>query len=118
MRNIWIVLLACLIVTAALRAESAEEMASNCKDIPSAAIADGKIAIPQDFNSGVCWGAFASLQAAIRFPFYDICAPENSTRSQLIQVFLAYMRQHPEKLNEDFFLAIYGATRQAFPCRK
>jgi hypothetical protein len=121
MKRLLLVLLAALIVIPSLRAESAEEMASNCKSIAAAKISEGQVGIPQDFGSGVCWGAFASLQKAITLARDGIrvlgaCVPTDASRTQLIQVFLEYSRRHPEQLDQDFFIVAVRAAQQSFPC--
>jgi CTP synthase (UTP-ammonia lyase) len=107
--------------------ESAEEMVSNCKWIAEAKVSDDQIEIPTDFHSGVCWGAFGTIQKAISVvpysfpkegPLLGVCAPENSTRSQLIRIFIAYTERHPEKLHKDYFFIAIAALKEAFPCPK
>jgi len=114
-----------LLMTPFARSESAEEMVSNCKAVADAKISGDRIAFPLDFSSGVCWGAFGTFQEAIRIgpskagkPYFSICAPPESTRSQLIQVFLVYARRHPEQYHESFFDVAFQASQEAFPCSK
>lgn len=113
------------------RAQSAEEMVSNCEAISEAKIVGDHISLPQDFQSGVCWGAFLSFQSAIRYadntnvdgskskfyrPLFQICAPPDSTASQLIKVFMNYASRHPEQLSKDYFRVALSANKEAFPC--
>jgi Rap1a immunity proteins len=105
------------------RADSAEEMVSNCRDVAAAKVlSDGTVMVPQDFDSGMCWGAFTSFNKAThivdekRKPFFGICYPPDVSISQEIKVFLAYVDKHPEKLNEDYFFVALTANREAFPC--
>ncbi len=80
----------CLVLLTALlafpmtaRAESAEEMVSACREVADATVAGEKVEFKQDFASGLCWGAFASIQAAIVMRIADghadttlgVCAP-------------------------------------------
>lgn len=92
-------------------AETTEEMVSSCEAISAAGvISGGQVSLPQDFNSGVCWGAFASIQTAVIMvdsntlkPFFGLCVPAGSTRTQLIQIFLVYAQAHPEEYQKDYF---------------
>ena len=108
-------------------AQSAEEMASNCKGVAEARIIESGVAIPQNFQNGVCWGAFGTLLTAISIvpksfpkdgPVLGVCAPENSTQSELIKIFMAYTTRHPEQLHKDYFFVALAALREVFPCPK
>jgi hypothetical protein len=111
--------------TLSCHGETAEEMISSCRAISTAKVTDGKVALPEDFNSGVCWGAFAMAQKMTRFfydksgttPIFGICAPSKSTRTQLIQVFEQYATRHPERYHEDFWVVAQDALHEAFPCK-
>ena len=101
--------------------ESTEVMLSACRPIAKAEIFEDKVTIPQDFPAGTCWGAFAVLQEIIRHTdrgrrVYSICAPANSTRSQLIAVFVDYTGKNPQRLHEDFFNVAVDSLRVSFPC--
>jgi hypothetical protein len=107
--------------------QSAEEMASNCKGIVDAKIVNDQIAVPSDFQSGVCWGAFGTIQTIVTIvprsfpqngPLFEVCLPHEGTRSQLIRIFMAYTERHPERLHEDYFFIATTALKQAFPCGK
>jgi len=105
------------------RAETTEEMVSFCKAISTAKIVSGQISLPQDFNSGVCWGAFATIQTVVTIadpntlkPFFPVCVPAGSTRTQLIQIFLVYAQAHPEEYQKDYFAVALTSMRKAFPC--
>ena len=119
------------------RAQSAEEMASDCKGIVQAKVYDEgekgmALSIPDNVSSGTCWGAFLSFQSAIFYvgyeypdgthsqtprPFFGICAPTDVSTSQLIKVFVHYTDAHPEKLNDGFFQVALDAGKYAFPCK-
>ncbi|MGA3081415.1 MAG: Rap1a/Tai family immunity protein [Terracidiphilus sp.] len=107
--------------------QSAEEMVSNCKWISESKVSADQIEIPTDFHSGVCWGAFGTLQTAITVvpysfpkegPLLGVCAPEKSTESQLIRIFIAYTERHPEQLHKDYFFVAIAALKEVFPCPK
>lgn len=107
--------------------QSAEEMASNCKGIVEAKIVNDQLAAPSDFQSGVCWGAFGTIQTIVTIvprsfpqngPLFEVCLPQEGTRSQLIRIFMAYVERHPERIHEDYFFIATTALKEAFPCRK
>jgi hypothetical protein len=104
-------------------AETTEEMASSCKAVSAAQVANSHVSLPQDFNSGVCWGAFGTIQTAVTIvdpitlkPFFGVCVPAGSTRTQLIQIFLVYAQAHPEEYQKDYFVVALTSMSKAFPC--
>jgi hypothetical protein len=105
-------------------AETTEEMVSSCKAISTQGqVTNGRVSLPQDFNSGVCWGAFGSLQTAVTFVdpttlkhFLFVCVPPGTTRTQLIEIFLVYARAHPEEYQKDYFVVALNSINKAFPC--
>jgi hypothetical protein len=136
LKNFSVVLLLGILSIAVAHAEIAEEMASNCREIVQAKVLNEgdkgtAVAIPSDLSSGICWGAFLSFQSAIMVvgneypdgthsptprPFFAACAADAST-SQLIKIFVHYIDEHPERLNQDFFFVAIVATQKAFPCK-
>jgi hypothetical protein len=103
--------------------ETAEEMVSSCKAISTSTVNNGHVILHQDFASGVCWGAFGSIQAVITFvdpntvkPLFYACVPPGSTRTQLIQVFLVYAQAHPEEYQKDYMIVVLTSLQKAFPC--
>jgi hypothetical protein len=114
-------------IVPSIRAQSAEEMISNCKELSEAKISDHKIAVPQDFESGVCWGAFGTVLDAIFVvpdsfpkdgPMLHVCAPQEVTVTEIIQIFIAYTKQHPEQLHKEYFFVALAALKGAFPCQR
>jgi hypothetical protein len=104
-------------------AETTEEMVSSCRAISAAKVVGEQVSLPHDFASGVCWGAFASIQTVVTIadqksmkPFFDVCAPAESTRTQLIQIFLVYAQAHPEEYQKDYFAVALTSMHKAFPC--
>jgi len=103
-------------------AESTAEMLSSCKSVAEAEIRDQGAIFPQDYRSGMCWGAFNTLQSLIvktntdGRPMVGICAPAETRRTQLIAVFNDYARRNPQRHHEDFFNVAIDALRTAFPC--
>lgn len=107
----------------ACHAETTEEMVSSCKAISTATVIDRKVTLPQDFASGVCWGAFGTIQTETAIvdkdtlkPLFHVCAPTEGTRTQLIQIFLVYAQAHPEEYQKDYFVVALTALQKAFPC--
>jgi hypothetical protein len=117
-------LLICLLtVPMSASAESVLEVESKCRTIASVEIrANGIVHLPLDADTQFCWGAFAAIQAVIflldengQFLF-RVCAPQESTRVQLIKVFLKYSNQHPELGHLPFGMTAINALVEAFPC--
>ncbi len=119
------VLIAAVLVLSSSRAqaETAEDMLSACRVVADAAASGEDLTLPANFNSGLCWGAFAAIQQATRLiptpqsaRTFQVCSPEQSTRTELVHVFLDYVHAHPERLHDDFFFVAVSALRGAFPC--
>ena len=126
-----VVLLLGILSVAVTRAQSAEEMSSNCKGIVNARVEGDSISAPSTIQAGICWGAFLSFHEAIFIvgheymdgtpspyprPFLNVCAAD-ATTSQLVKVFVHFTDQHPERLNKDYFQVALYAAREAFPCK-
>jgi hypothetical protein len=110
-----------------IHAQNAEEMVSNCKELSEAKISDHRIEVPQNFESGVCWGAFGAVLDAIFIvpdsfpkdgPMLHVCAPKEVTLTELVQIFMAYTKAHPEQLHKEYFFVALAALKGAFPCSK
>ena len=106
-------------------AETAQEILSACRPIARANLSGGKgkVTGPDTFTAGKCWGAFTVIQNAIErvddrmLLIYNICPPAESTRTQLISMFVDYAEKNPQRLQEDFFDVFTDALRKAFPCK-
>ena len=106
-------------------ADTAQEMLSACRPIARANTSGGKgkVTIPDTFKAGKCWGAFTAIQNGIEraddtmLLIYNICAPAEITRTQLIAMFVDYAEKNPQRLQEDFFDVFIDALRKAFPCK-
>jgi len=108
--------------SASAQQNTTEEMASACRPVVSAKVANETVAMPLTFEAGQCWGAFLSLQgvltADVRIDqFFGICAPAQSTRTQFVAVFVRYADNHPEQLHTPFMETALASLKQAFPCR-
>jgi hypothetical protein len=106
------------------QAKTAEEMLSACRSISSAKVVNGEIEFPHDFESGECWGSFEVLQyvlntrdATTHKMLYNICLPENGTRTELIAIFVRYLEKHPEEYHLDFTQVATEAIWESFHCK-
>ena len=119
------------IATAGLaRAESTEEMLSSCGKLAEAKVQDGQVMVPQDFESGRCWGAFGVLLNLTRLIKIDetkrlqddtkrilgVCSSKENTRTQAIAIFVEYARRNPSLFHEEFWIVALDALKAAFPC--
>jgi hypothetical protein len=115
--------MALLFTSSSASGDTTAEMLSACKRMAEAEVQGDMVAIPQDFRSGVCWGAFITLQDLIvkahpgGQPIFRVCAPPASTRTQLIAVFVDYAKRNPRRLHEDFFEVSLDSLRAVFPCQ-
>lgn len=115
-------LLAGLLMTASVAtAESTGEMLSSCKELAEAKVQGDNVMFARTYDSGVCWGAFSSIQRVIFFrtqgrPLFGVCAPLQVKRSQLIAVFVEYARRTPSRHHENAFDVARDALQEAFPC--
>src|SRR5206468_3953583 len=89
--------------------ETTAAVLASCGLLNASNVEGSEVVIPQDFASGTCWGAFAVLQRAIvkavdyTSTVFDVCAPLESRRTQLIRIFVDYARRNPKRLHDDFF---------------
>jgi hypothetical protein len=107
-------------------AETAEEMASACREISNAAVSnsEGKAMAKfrQTWDTGLCWGAFSAITGVSRLvdeqgvPVLPMCLPEASTRTQIVTVFVSYVRNHPEQGHLPYHHVAVNALAEAFPC--
>ena len=106
------------------RAATAAEYASFCRPFEKPILQEGgRIFFPPRPTANRCWGAFAAIQYLFNVnrpgedvPLLGVCLPPESYRTQLIQVFLKYADQHPEKTHENFTAMVWSAFVLAFPC--
>jgi Rap1a immunity proteins len=68
----------------------------------------------------MCFGAITALMNLEPFfkPEFAMCPPQGSriSYSQMVSVIAAYLRNHPEKLHENFHLLVALALHLAWPC--
>lgn len=109
----------------AMSMESAGEIASICIAVVNTeAGPDGELHFKPTFDSGRCWGTFAAVQALSRIksvadrpPLLGICAPADTTRRDLVKIFIDYVNSHPESRTQDFSVVAIIALRSQYPCR-
>lgn len=105
-------------------AQTTEQMLSHCRPITTAPVSSEGVEVPQDFTSGLCWGAFAVIQDVIvvarpgEQPIFFICVPPEGTLNQLVAVFVRYAEGNPKRFHEPFFEVALDALRTSFPCSK
>lgn len=103
-------------------AQTAQLLLSSCRPVAQAEVTEQGIRFARNFETGLCWGAFGMLQSAINL--YDgrrgtvlaVCAPEESTRSQLVQVFVRFAEANPARLHEDGNQLAIESLQLAYPC--
>ena len=103
-------------------AQSAQQLLSACRPIAKGEVSEEGIKFPRTYETGLCWGTFAMLQHVIRHvdedrrPIYAVCAPAESSRGQLVQVFVKFAEASPERLHEDGTRIALESLQRAFPC--
>jgi hypothetical protein len=107
------------------KAETAAEVRASCKAVIKVKPTekDDYLNFPSNFDTGFCWGAFASLQQISSFfpegekqSLLGCCPPPDATRLQYIKIFSKYVDEHPELGEEDFVTVVMQALQLAFPC--
>jgi hypothetical protein len=104
--------------------ETAGEMLSACRPwVTAPLVEDGSVVFPEGELPQRCWGAFSAIQTGISWtdttghPFWGVCAPPTSRRTQLIAIFVQYASNLPARWHEDFMLLAVESLRRSFPCR-
>ena len=80
------------------------------------------------YSEGAPWGAFMALKQAspamsaetangLINAFLGSCPPSEASNSQLRDVLLKYMTEHPETRHESARTLIWQAYAEAFPCK-
>lgn len=114
----------CVGFVGSARADSAMLLMDGCRQIATSQQVAGRIQMPNTLDVGRCWGLFGGIQAISRYGTSDtdralgICPPPESTRLQLILVFLNFLQTRPSRLHEDATDLAVEALHEAFPCRR
>ena len=105
-------------------AASAQELLSACRPVAKSETIGGNVRLDTKFETGVCWGEFDAIQRVTTIPdktnrrtILDICAPSNSTRVQLIAIFVNYAEKNPQRLHLHGFDIAVESLQAAFPCK-
>jgi hypothetical protein len=119
-----VVTIAVLFLPSLSHADTAAEMFSACKPLAEAHVEEGYVKMPGTQSASKCWGAFAAIQDETTlidgedrhiFPFG--CVPATAKRTDLIAVFVEYVRRHPEQRQEKFVSVVIDAFGAAYPCQ-
>jgi hypothetical protein len=123
-------LFACALALPARAQSTGNELLSKCE-----VFLDNYKAIgPETFQTSLepeGWQCFGYMSAVSQFAYlifrsnsgddkkvFDlVCLPPDAQVSRLIRVFVAYGRQHPERLNQSPESLVLTSLWQAFPCK-
>jgi hypothetical protein len=74
-------------------------------------------------NASICWGFMGAMQRVANYgdPVtqkgqFGACLPPESSLTQLIRVFTAFAKAHPQRLHEQPDRVVIEAFQSAFPC--
>ena len=103
---------------------TAGEVASWCEPYRHALLVNGAVSVDSTAQSQSCYGAFITIQqlGATIWDLHDkesllrTCLPPTSRTVELIQVFLHYTDEHPERGHDKFTAIALVALRKAYPC--
>jgi Rap1a immunity proteins len=82
--------------------------------------ADSEDATKQLRQAAICFGAVTTIMNVERFfkPEFTMCPPKDTKVSvdQMIPVVTAYLKDHPERMRENFHQLAVAALAAAWPC--
>jgi Rap1a immunity proteins len=118
----------CCTLLAPLKAHatSANDLMQLCKEMLSETKSqtDGRISFPLTFDNGLCWGFFDAFRGLSRLQsdtdtttILHICAPAETTLTQLARTFIEYAESNAQRLNDPAEIVALLALSKAFPCR-
>jgi hypothetical protein len=108
---------------------STMQMMEWCKPVVDATpLPDGNVRSVHTYESGLCWGAFMSLDGLsldydvnTKASLIYVCRHASDSTAQavvqMVRVFDTYARQHPEIQHEKFEVTALAALSAAFPCK-
>lgn len=104
---------------------SAGDMFSDCQEIIDSVKASKNpddLELENTFASGRCWGAVLSMQQFVSTKIegkniLNICAPQDTTALQFVQVFVVFMQTNTRRQDEPATKVALAALRSAFPCK-
>ena len=89
-------------------------MLSYCAPVANALAAGNGASVSATLEVGQCMGYFGALLQVSSVLGY--CTPHGISTEQMIAVFSAYERAHPEQHHIDAIWEAVSAFTQAFPC--
>ena len=97
-------------------------MSLACTSVLQAELEGKSDTLKQDYNTGVCLGAFSTIKEVIKLEdnennkIFNICSPSEITRNQLISVFVNYAQKNPKQLPVNYFTVAMKSLLKAFSC--
>jgi Rap1a immunity proteins len=74
----------------------------------------------ETLGMGYCLGLILGIKflagAATKNTAYPICVPDSAPSGQVLSVVLHYLRNHPQKLSDNFLYLVMDALLEAWPC--
>jgi hypothetical protein len=98
---------------------STMQMMEWCKPVVNATpLPDGNTRSVHTYESGTCSGAFLVLHAlSHKAMLVGVCPPDGVGIVQMVRIFDAYARQHPEIQHQSFELTALAAFKPVYPCK-
>jgi hypothetical protein len=104
--------------------QSAGEMLHACEILQRGMHMEGdKVFLPPGPDGSQCWGfmeavdQYSTLADAAGKTLLNACPGESRSISAIVQLFVVYVRAHPEKQSLPAAAAAYNAMSDAFPCK-
>jgi cytochrome c5 len=111
MRSILLGVLAAALLVTNANAHAANDMVPACKGVLAILNDGANLAKAAVLEAGHCGGVVYGLM-------YATCHPSGVTAAQAINVVLAYIGRHPQRMHEDFRTLAIEAMHEAWPCRR
>jgi len=82
--------------------------------------ADSPDAAKQLNQAALCFGALTAIMNVEQYfrPDYAMCPPDGTKVAQMVPVVTAFLKNHPERLRENFHQLAVTALADAWPCSK
>ena len=124
-----VVILVCLLLS--LSSDGNAQVITGSDMMAACAIQDGvrsgqiptpNISRSDALTQGVCLGMINGVrffaEAATRGTDLAVCIPDAVSVGQVNSVVVRYLRDHPERQHENFFILAVTASAAAWPCKK
>ena len=112
-----------LFVNTPVLAQTAGDMLRACQALQRGMRIKGDTAfLPSGTEAQQCWGFMSAVQEYSVLSdqggnrLLSACPAEDTTTTQIVDVFVKYAKAHPEKLNTPAAAGAYNAMADAFPC--